>query len=383
MFRASLVPLILVLGLAIGSSACAKNFLEWDDPDPQSLLTGPYVLLTGPDSAIIGFQSERTSSGQVSWKADDGTSGTLVAKRSGQLFSAHLAKLPRGPRIDYEVITDGHSVAKGTFRTGTKPGETKIRFAVFGDTRNGHDVHRDVILGIAHEKDVDFVLNTGDMVQNGGKKNEWTTFFQIERPLLAKMPVVPTMGNHDWSGRVYYERYFFLDEWSGGRRYYAMDWGNVRVIALDNGIECNRACAQFNYVRASLADGAAKGKLLVLFLHHSPYSSGYHGVNEGVALAIGELARTYGVELVLSGHDHDYERTKPIAGTTYIVSGSSGAPIRPMNPRDFTASARTQPHYVIVDVDGEKLSTRAINLRGEVFDTTVIQPNPPQQRAVP
>ncbi|HEY5936359.1 MAG TPA: metallophosphoesterase [Kofleriaceae bacterium] len=367
---------VLVTCLAL-LAACAQNRLEWDDPESHALMTGPYVLLTGAERAIVGFRSANATSAKVEWRAETGERGTVVADRDRTLFWAQLSGLPRGPKIEYEVTTNGASAGKGTFRVGTKAGDPKVRFAVFGDTRNGHEVHREVVLGVAREEGVDFVLNTGDMVQNGGKPNEWITFFQIERPLLAKMPIIPTTGNHDLSGRLYYERFFFLDRWSGGRRYFATDWGNMRVIALDNGIECNRACAQFNFVRDSLADGAAKGKLLVMFLHHSPFSSGHHGSDLGVQRAIHELAETYGVELVISGHDHHYERTKPLAGTTYIVSGSAGAPIRPVTPQDFTASARTEPHYVIVDVDGDTITTRAINLRGEAFDTTVIQPNLP------
>ncbi len=369
--------LLPVLAVAILVGGCAKNFLEWEDPEPNGLLTGPYVLLTGTESALVGFRIDDAERAEVRWKAADGKTGTITAQRAGNLFSARLSNLPRGPQIDYDVIVDGREASTGTFRVGTAPGETKFRFAAFGDMRNGHAVHRDLVLALAREEKVDFVLNTGDMVQNGGKPNEWITFFQIERPLLSKMVMVPTTGNHDLSGREYYERFFFLDQWSGGRRYFAADWGNLRMIALDNGIECNRACSQFNYVRAALAEGAKQGKLMVMFLHHSPYSSGYHGPDIGVQRAIGELAKTYGVELVISGHDHHYERTKPIAGTTYVVSGSAGAPIRPVTPRDFTASARTEPHYVLVDVDGDKLSTRAINLRGEVFDSAVIEAVPP------
>jgi hypothetical protein len=92
---------------------------------------------------------------------------------------------------------------------------------------------------------------------------------------------------------------------------------------------------------------------------------------------ITELARRHGVELVLSGHDHNYERTQPIDGTTYIVSGSAGAPIRAVRPRWFSAAARTEPHYVVVDVAGDTLAVRAVNLEGITFDTTVIFPVAP------
>jgi Icc-related predicted phosphoesterase len=116
---------------------------------------------------------------------------------------------------------------------------------------------------------------------------------------------------------------------------------------------------------------------MVMALHYPPYSSGEHGSSPDVQGPISTLARRHGVELVLTGHDHDYERTRPIDGTTYVVTGSSGAPIRPIQPRWFTAEARTEPHYVLVDVEPERLILRAVNLRGETFDTAVIDANPP------
>jgi acid phosphatase type 7 len=369
---------LAVAALALIAGACAQGHLEWQEPETNRLLTGPYVLLTGKDTALVGFRTAFTADAEVVWKTESGQRGSARASRDGGLFSAKLQRLPRGPVIEYDVMIHGKSAAVGKFRAGTAPDEREIRFAAFGDSRNGHEVHRQIVLAIAREK-IDFVLNTGDMVQNGGRIEEWTTFFQIERPLLAQVPIIPTTGNHDLNGRELYDRFFFLAKWSPqGRRYFATDWGNLRMIAIDNGIECNRSCAQFEYVRNELAAGAAQGKLMVMFLHHSPYSSGVHGVNEGVARAVNELARTYGVELVISGHDHNYERTKPIDGTTYIVTGSAGAPIRPVDPQEFSASARTEPHYVLVDVDGDRISTRAVNLKGEVFDHSVIEPNPPR-----
>jgi Calcineurin-like phosphoesterase len=188
---------------------------------------------------------------------------------------------------------------------------------------------------------------------------------------------LPAIGNHDLGNRGYYNRFFFLDRRTKGNRYFITDWGNLRLVALDLDIVCESRCAQYEFVRKALEEGAAANKLMVMFLHYPPYSSGAHGSNLELRAVMSRLAKTYGVELVITGHDHDYERTKSIDGTTYIVSGSAGAPILPIRPHDFTAAARTEPHYVLVDVDGDQLSIRAVNLNGEVFDSVVIPANPP------
>ena len=347
---------------------------------PESpLTTGPYVLLGGPDTAYVAFKAPGQKAPEVSWKAETGESGTVEAVARLDMFYAKLEKIPRGPEIEYTVMLDNDLTEKGVFRVGTAPGEERFRFVAFGDTRTGHFVHRKVIEAVSRE-DVDFFVHTGDMVERGGKQDQWDLFFQIERPLLRKVPILPSIGNHDASGRFYYERYFLLDMWTGGRRYFSTDWGNLRLIAVDGGIECRKGCEQYSFLRDTLREGAEAGKLMVVFLHYPPYSSGKHGSHSGVREPLAELAEQYGVELLITGHDHNYERTVEIEGTTYIVSGSAGAPIRPVKRKWFTAHARTEPHYVLVDVDRDQMTLRAINLRGETFDSHVIKANPPRQK---
>ena len=93
---------------------------------------------------------------------------------------------------------------------------------------------------------------------------------------------------------------------------------------------------------------------------------------------VGELAPRFGVELVLAGHDHDYERTKPVDGVTYIVAASAGATIRKLSPSSFSEVLRTEPHFVLFDVDRGSLVGRVINLQGDTFDSFVIPPNAPR-----
>ena len=362
-----------VLLFALVWVGCGGAVREWREPNPHPLLTGPYVMVIG-NEALIAFRSYRVQQAEIEWTSD-AQNGRVTATRNGDLCSARLANLPQDELISYRVLLDGKEAGAGSFRNGNTAGDP-FRFAVFGDTRTNHQVHRSVVEAVAKEN-IDFFLHTGDMVERGGIPEQWVTYFQIERPLLMKAPILPSIGNHDLGNRGYYTRFFFLDKWTDSRNFFYSDWGNVRLIAMDVTIICEKRCRQYHFVRAALEEAAKAGKLIVMFMHNPPYSSGAHGSDLQLRSVVGELAKRYGVELVVTGHDHNYERSKPVAGTTYIVSGSSGAPIRPVRPQSFTAAARTEPHYVLVDVDGNKMSIRAINLRGEVFDSTVIPANPP------
>ena len=365
-----------ILLIALVATACSGAPPEWNEPDRHPLLVGPYVMLVGQNDALVAFRHFGRVTPIVEWESANGRKGSVPSVREGDLYSAVLRDLPPGEEVTYRVMIDGSEAARGSCRGHRPIDQSKFRFAAFGDTRTNHQVHRALIETVAKE-DIDFYLHTGDVVERGGKPEQWTTFFQIERELMAKAPIVPAIGNHDLGNRGYYERYFFLDKWSNGRSYFVTDWANLRIISLDVTIICERRCQQYRDVERALAEGAAQNKLMVMFLHNPPYSSGAHGSNITLREVVGALAKRYGVELVITGHDHNYERTKAIDGTTFIVSGSAGAPIRPVLPSDFTAEARTEPHYVLVDVDAGHLALRAINLRGEVFDDALIPDNPP------
>lgn len=357
--------------------------IEWRDPSTGPFETGPYVLLGEAQTAHVAVKIDVDQPPVLEWwrvpaaeEADDRPLRLQQQmRRFADLWVASLRDLPLGDEIAYRIVSERGSTEQHRFRAGPAPGEP-FRFAAFGDTRTNHAVHRDVVLAMARER-IDFVVHTGDMVAYGGKQESWDRFFQIERPLLDDVPIVPAIGNHDLGARNYYRRYFLQDLWTRGRRYFVLDWGNFRLLCLDIGVEGRSGSRQFEFADRALREGAAAGKLMAIALHYPPYSSGSHGSHDVVRKIIKPLARRHGVELVIAGHDHNYERTVSIDGTTYVVSGSAGAPIRPVNPRWFTAEARTEPHFVLIDVQPMRMILRAVNLSGNVFDSHVIEANPP------
>ncbi len=350
----------------------------WNESADEPFMTGPYIMLGGKGEAFVSLKADLARPPVVEWWVSGRTDGqptAVTARKDGDLWVATLRNLPEEHAITYRVRSSRGDTEPYEFRHSAPHGDS-FRFAAFGDTRDGHGVHRSIVEALAREK-VDFVVHTGDMVGHGGVRREWDRFFQIERPLLVETPILPAIGNHDMGNGEMFRHYFLQDMWAGEARYYAHDWGNLRVVAVDSGIECRDGCTQYAFAERALREGAERGQLMVLFMHHPPYSSGEHGSDGTIQRPIRELAKRHGVELVITGHDHDYERTKPINGTTYIVAGSAGAPIRPVQPKWFSAAARTEPHYVVIDVVGDTLAVRAVNLDGTTFDTAVIFPVPP------
>lgn len=358
----------------------------WEDPDASLFTTGPYLLRPRPGIVAVALKAELQEPPVVEWwpvtdeasRTSPPASGTrrVVAEQDVAVWVAMLRKLPLGRELAYRVVSTRGTTDVNVFKSGELGGRP-FRFAAFGDTRTGHGVHQAVIDAVARE-DVDFYVHTGDMVEVGGLEVQWDRFFRIEAPLIDHAPIFPAIGNHDVSTRDLYGRFFLTHLWSDSENYYYQDWGDLRVVAVDANIECRKGCTQNDYARRALKDGADKGMLLVLSLHLPPYSSGAHGSYMSIRTAVEEMAVETGVELVFSGHDHNYERTKPQYGVTYVVAASAGAPIRPVYPQPFTAVARTEPHYVLVDVAGGRMTLRAVNLEGQTFDEVVIPPNPPR-----
>lgn len=355
----------------------------YDDPAESPFSVGPYLVRTAPDRVAVVVEHPLDRPPEVAWWVEDAAEGApptevrkTVALEQRGLWVAVLEDLPWDANIAYYVESEVGTTIRQRFRAGRSRGE-KFRFVALGDTRNGHRVHRSLIEAIALE-DPDFVVNSGDLVETGGYKDQWDLFFNIEQPVISKALLFAAVGNHDNSQRKHFRRWFLLDDWAQGNRYFHQDWGDVRVICLDSEIEMRPGSAQYDYLIATLEGAVREDRLIVISFHYPPYSSGAHGPNPSLQKIFDELGPRYGIELILNGHDHNYERTKPIEGVTYLVAASGGAPIRRLQPSWWSASVRTEPHYVVFDVDRGNLVGRAVNLDGAVFDSFIIPPHAPR-----
>ncbi|MCA9548418.1 MAG: metallophosphoesterase [Myxococcales bacterium] len=371
----------LILALVAAAPACFPK--GWPPPEAPLYLertspfdVGPYLVMLAPGRMAVVLEHDLPEPPRISWRTATTPLGERTALEIDGLWVATLEGLPLDEPLSYQVSSAAGNVGPVAFRAGRSRGQ-RFSFAAFGDTRTGHDVHRALVAAMAQEP-VELVVHSGDLVETGGVAAQWALFLQIEEPLMAGRPLLAAVGNHDNSQRLHYRRYFLADAVAEGNRYFYQDWGDLRVIIMDSEVEARRGSEQYAFLEAALRDGAAKDMIMVLSLHYPPYSSGAHGSTLELREVLGELAPRYGVELVLAGHDHNYERTKRIDGVTYMVAASGGAPIRRVRPSWFSAAVRTEPHFVIFDVDKKSLVGRAVNLDGETFDSFVIPPNPPR-----
>jgi 3',5'-cyclic AMP phosphodiesterase CpdA len=143
--------------------------------------------------------------------------------------------------------------------------------------------------------------------------------------------------------------------------------GNVLLVGLNSNDPDNPA--QLSFLKETLAASRARWK--VVALHHPPYSAGYQGSDKHVRAVFTPIFAEYGVPLVLSGHDHDYQRSKPIDGVTYVVSGAA-AGTRRTGEAGFTAESFSWHHFLDIAVFTDRLVVRAVNQEGRVADEVTL-----------
>jgi 3',5'-cyclic AMP phosphodiesterase CpdA len=153
-------------------------------------------------------------------------------------------------------------------------------------------------------------------------------------------------------------------------RWWAKRIGDVLFVGLDTNDPQNPR--QLAFLERTLGSSDARWKIVAL--HHPPYSAGYQGSSEDVRRVFSPIFEKYHVPLVLSGHDHDYQRSEKIRGVTYVVSGAAGG-TRRTGADDFTAESFSWHHFLDLAIFPDRVVGRAVNQDGRVADSFVLRPS--------
>jgi hypothetical protein len=333
-------------------------------PSGTDLIKGPYLLRPTTDGVKIQWQTASATPSQAI------VDGRAYEGGDGQWHSVTLSGLQADHSYAYHVVAGTTRSDEARFATAPPAGK-RLRFAVFGDNRTDGDVHRQLVEGLVLEAP-DFVLNTGDMV-GASTEAEWQTFFDIEHPLLVTTPILPTMGNHehDYGEQDRFAQLFPLgDSAQFSGHVYSLDYGSVHIVALDSNGDLD---SQSRWLDRDLADADARGRLSFVTLHWGPVCgcSGFqHGSNDD-AEPVAEVAARHRVAVLLSGHNHLYERGVR-NGLTYVVTGGGGAPLQATGTIDATRATFAENHYVLFDVLGDSVHLLAKTAQGAVLDEATI-----------
>lgn len=266
------------------------------------------------------------------------------------------------------VLFRGDGVGGGSPRAVPEIRGTPLaRIAVAGDTGTRDENERDTVRSMVREsRDLpyDGLLILGDLVYEQGDADlARASVTKPFAPVLAQgAELVPVLGNHDIKSG---EQGQIMEALGRDSEWYAETVGPVRILVLDSNNPADPA--QLSWLREQLAAHQPEGTWTIAAMHHPAYSAGVHGSSLDVRRAWSPLFAAAHVPLVLAGHDHDYQRSTPQDGVTYVVSGG-GAKLRPTGRQEFTAVSRSVLHYLDLLVYRNRLVGRAIDERGDLVD---------------
>ncbi len=313
----------------------------------------------------------------------------------------------------------------------------KLRFWTHGDMGSYNERQTGVLnsfMAFNGGADVDGWLILGDVVYRKGGFNDGSDtlytseFFNTYKHLLKNTVAWPSPGNHDYlsvfgNSGPYYDAYVMPKngesggEPSGTEEYYSFDIGNVHLVSLNSELYTlngSSTSPQAEWLRRDLAASDAKWK--IVYWHQPPYSKGSHNSDDlwevpmrNMRAVFLPIVESYGVDLALTGHSHNYERSclinghygysssfvpslhlvqwgdgaypsapyvkEGLRGTLYAVFGCGGK----LNTGDgslnhpvMVVSQDTVAGSGIIDIDGDTLRVRFLSMNGQILDDFAI-----------
>jgi hypothetical protein len=371
-------------------------------PEPVTLVRGPYLQQVGAASAIVVWATRESGTATVQYHTGSGTPSTATATTTYRASSstgipsyyqheALLNGLTPGTSYQYDLrlgTVDPTPGVVDSFRTAPAVGSGIIRLIAFGDSGNGSSAQSHIASLITADT-FDLAVHTGDVVYSQGTYAQFeTNFFPFYRAWMRQKAIFPSIGNHDdmTASATPYRTFFVLPRDgaspaypNNAERFYSFDYGPAHIIVLDTEaafLNSSRRAEQIAWLTADLQASQDAPWRIAVF-HRPPYSSGIeHSSELAVRAAFGPLFEQYNVQVVLTGHEHGYERTVPWRestntsrqAVTYVVTAGAGATLYPIGRSAWTAFSRSANNYVRAIVSPADLTLEAVSSDGVVFD---------------
>jgi len=233
------------------------------------------------------------------------------------------------------------------------PDLPKHAIIAYGDSRDGHRRHRKLVKAML-EAEPDVVIHTGDFVTHSDDKEEWATALEIMKPLMDHSLFLPARGNHEKSAAQFVD-YFKI---RGGHSWYSIDHDSVHYIVIDSEKDQWKDSTQYKWIEHDLQSQPENTLLTIAIMHIPLYTSGKWEPSGNLRRKIEPLFLQYGVDLVIQGHNHSYERIEK-DGITYIITGGGGAQLYDQGNRKQQVERFYKGiHFCLIVRNGKHLTGR-------------------------
>lgn len=322
------------------------------------------------------------------------------------------------PDTQYFYKVGGPGAWSSVFAVTTAPlssATANFKFGVTGDTRDAGDPSRGDPASwpraekLLYDEGIDFQIFTGDAVMTGTVQEQWNRWFEADidgfeiETLLSGTPIFLVNGNHDVLATNYIAQFAFPQQQDPGERangeeWYSFTYGNAFFLMLNDTVASTSAITegQVNFMRRELSR-LDRSKIRWIFVgHHKPLYTcqSRHSPNMTGRIAWQPVIDEFGIDIVFSGHNHAYERSKAIrginataepvtvggslptyeglkpSGTLYVTAAGLGPELYPVGTDCPTShTAQSLRSYVTVEIQGDRLSYVAKEVHtGEILD---------------
>lgn len=315
-------------------------------------------------------------------------------------YVATIENLKPGTVYTYQVQAGNQMVASALTRPleFSTPGSGAFNFINFADSGEGNAEQLALRLQMVSET-VSLAIANGDLAYDlATYASIEANYYGVYQEMMAQIPFFSSLGNHEYltdnasptlAARVTPTAGIPVADIG---RYYSFDWGNAHFVALDSNTPLSDAIAgtgsMLAWLDSDLQNTAKFWK--IVFFHHPGYATGVHQDEPPageVRQAIVPILEKYGVQLVLNGHEHTYQRTSELlggqvvepnsGGIVYLTSGGGGAEAYYTAPNNLIAESIGVNNYVHAEVcaDEIRVKVRGLGKRGEI-DSLVLAPRP-------
>lgn len=367
----------------IGVGLLLQAFWPW--LLPIFIFEGPLVQQAGERELTLVWYLTRPVSGELTVELEGEPPRVIPVERDGARCRATITGLEAGETYPYVIRVNQRKLETAEFRTN-KPAGRSFMFIAFGDSGKG-TIEQYRLAARMVEYDPDFLLHTGDLIYSRGERHRYRErFFRPYALLLDRVCFWPSIGNHDLTEPIEQSAYFEVFELPENgppglspEHEYWFDYSDARIAVIDT----ERSATDLRervapWLRSVLQDAPGIWKFVVF--HRPPYTAGAHAPFVVAQEALVPALEESGVDLVLMGHDHMYQRTHPIrggqrseSGPVYIITGAGGArlytALPPEKRPDYIAAVNDAVHsFTLVRVSGTELTLEQIALDGSRLD---------------